>query len=160
MNSGCCQPARARMVSRLSSCESTRTCSSTPPLPRGNSGFVYDSLRERLLPRAPRYEPADLVEQGEVKTGRRSEGVFFAANTFIMKVTTGIGVMAATVVLALAHFPEGVAPDQVPDSALITLGWWYLPAVSLMRLLMILSILPYAVDRKKHEENLQKLGAT
>ena len=103
---------------------------------------------------------SDLVEQGEVKTGRRSEGVFFAANTFIMKVTTGIGVMAATVVLALAHFPEGVAPDQVPDSALITLGWWYLPAVSLMRLLMILSILPYAVDRKKHEENLQKLGAT
>ncbi len=102
---------------------------------------------------------SDLVEQGEVKTGRRSEGVFFAANTFIMKVTTGVGVMAATVVLALAQFPEGVAPDQVPDSALITLGWWYLPAVSLMRLLMILSILPYAVDRKKHEENLQKLGA-
>ena len=100
---------------------------------------------------------SDLVEQGEVKTGRRSEGVFFAANTFIMKVTTGIGVMAATVVLALAQFPEGVAPDKVPDSALMTLGWWYLPAVTLMRLLMILSILPYAVDRKTHEDALRKL---
>lgn len=101
---------------------------------------------------------SDLVEQGEVKTGRRSEGVFFAANTFIMKVTTGIGVMAATLVLALAHFPEGVAPDKVPDSALITLGWWYLPAVSLMRLLMVLSILPYGVSRESHEANLRKLG--
>ena len=101
---------------------------------------------------------SDLVEQSEVKTGRRSEGVFFAANTFIMKVTTGVGVMAATVVLALAQFPEGVAPDQVPDSALVTLGWWYLPAISLLRLLMILSILPYAVDRKRHAENLRKLG--
>lgn len=101
---------------------------------------------------------SDLVEQSEVKTGRRSEGVFFAANTFIMKVTTGIGVMAATVVLALAQFPEGVAPDQVPDSALVTLGWWYLPAISFLRLLMILAILPYAVNRERHEENLRALG--
>jgi GPH family glycoside/pentoside/hexuronide:cation symporter len=101
---------------------------------------------------------SDLVEQAEVKTGRRSEGVFFAANTFILKVTTGIGVMAATVVLTLAQFPSGVAPDQVPDSALVTLGWWYLPAVLLLRLAMIAAILPYAVDRKTHEENLRKLG--
>lgn len=100
---------------------------------------------------------SDLVEQAEVKTGRRSEGVFFAANTFILKVTTGIGVMAATVVLTLAQFPSGVAPDQVPDSALVTLGWWYLPAVLLLRLAMIAAILPYAVDRKTHEENLRKL---
>ena len=102
---------------------------------------------------------SDLVEQAEVKTGRRSEGVFFAANTFIMKVTTGIGLMAATVVLALAQFPSGVAPDQVPDSALVTLGWWYLPAIIVLRLAMILSILPYAVDRKSHEDNLRKLDA-
>lgn len=103
---------------------------------------------------------SDLVEQAEVKTGRRSEGVFFAANTFIMKVTTGIGVMAAGIVLTLAQIPPGAAPDQTPDAALVTLGWWYLPAVLLLRLLMVLSILPYSVDRKKHEENLQKLGAT
>lgn len=101
---------------------------------------------------------SDLVEQAEVKTGRRSEGVFFAANTFIMKVTTGVGLMAATVVLALAQFPSGVAPDQVPDSALVTLGWWYLPSVMLLRLLMLLAILPYAVDRKSHEQTLRKLG--
>jgi len=102
---------------------------------------------------------SDLVEQAEVKTGRRSEGVFFAANTFIMKVTTGVGVMAATLVLALAQFPAGVAPDQVPDSALVTLGWWYLPAIIVLRLAMILSILPYAVDRGAHEDSLRKLGA-
>lgn len=101
---------------------------------------------------------SDLVEQAEVKTGRRSEGVFFAANTFILKVTTGVGVMAATLVLTLAQFPSGVAPDQVPDSALVALGWWYLPAVLLLRLAMIAAILPYAVDRKTHEETLRKLG--
>ncbi len=40
-----------------------------------------------------------------MKTGRRSEGVFFAANTFIQKMTSGLGLMMATVVLALASFP-------------------------------------------------------
>jgi glycoside/pentoside/hexuronide:cation symporter, GPH family len=101
---------------------------------------------------------SDLVEQSEVKTGRRSEGVFFAANTFVMKVTTGVGLMAATVVLALAQFPAGAAQGEVPDSALVTLGWWYIAAIILLRLMMILSILPYAVDRRSHEENLRKLG--
>ncbi len=101
---------------------------------------------------------SDLVEQAEVKTGRRSEGVFFAANTFIMKVTTGIGLMSATAVLALAQFPAGVTPDQVPDSALVALGWWYLPAMLLLRLAMIVAILPYAVDRKAHEENLRTIS--
>jgi Na+/melibiose symporter-like transporter len=100
---------------------------------------------------------ADLVEQSEVKTGRRSEGVFFAANTFVLKVTTGVGVMAAALVLTLAQFPAGAAQGEVPDSALVTLGWWYVPIVVLLRLGMILSILPYAVNRKSHEDNLRKL---
>ena len=51
-----------------------------------------------------------------------------------------------------------IAPDQVPDSALITLGWWFVPAICLLRFLMILSILPYAVTRESHAENLRKLG--
>jgi GPH family glycoside/pentoside/hexuronide:cation symporter len=102
---------------------------------------------------------SDLVEQSELKTGRRSEGVFFAANTFVMKVTTGMGLMAATLVLALAQFPAGAAQGDVQDSALVTLGWWYLAAIILLRLMMLLSILPYAVDRKSHEAALDKLGA-
>ena len=34
---------------------------------------------------------ADLVEHTEVRTGRRSEGVFFSALTFIRKTNQGIG---------------------------------------------------------------------
>lgn len=101
---------------------------------------------------------SDLVEQAQVKTGRRSEGVFFAANTFVMKVTAGVGVMAAGVMLMLARFPEGVSPDKAPDSALVTLGWWFLPTVTILRILMILSILPYGVSRESHEANLRELG--
>jgi len=103
---------------------------------------------------------ADLVEQSELKTGRRSEGVFFAANTFIQKMTTGVGVMAATLVLALAHFPAGADPSQVPESVLQSLGWNYLPAMLLLHVATIAAILTYSLSRQTHEENLRKLAGT
>ena len=40
---------------------------------------------------------ADLVEQAELKTGRRSEGVFFSTVTFVRKAVQGLGLMAAAV---------------------------------------------------------------
>ena len=45
---------------------------------------------------------ADLVEQSELKTGRRSEGVFFSSVTFIRKSVQGFGLMLASLVLHLA----------------------------------------------------------
>jgi Na+/melibiose symporter-like transporter len=101
---------------------------------------------------------ADLVEQSELKTGRRSEGVFFAANTFIQKVTTGAGLMVATLVLAMAQFPAGADPSQVPESALISLGLYYLPVLVLLRLAMLGVLCTYSLDRAAHEANLRKLA--
>lgn len=101
---------------------------------------------------------ADLVEQSELRTGRRSEGVYFAANTFIQKMTSGLGLMAATVVLTLAHFPTGAQPSEVPDSVLQSLGWWFVPAIVLLRLAMVGAMFTYSLDRKTHEENLRKLA--
>ncbi len=102
---------------------------------------------------------SDLVEQSELKTGRRSEGVFFAANTFIQKITTGAGVMVAAIVLGLAQFPAGADPSQVPASTLTTLGWYYLPVIVGLRLAMTLVTFTYTLSRSSHEENLRKLGA-
>lgn len=103
---------------------------------------------------------ADLVEQSELKTGRRSEGVFFAANTFIQKMTTGVGVMAATLVLAIANFPAGADPSQVTEDVLQRLGWTYLPAMLLLNLATLGAILTYSLNRQTHEENLRKLAET
>lgn len=102
---------------------------------------------------------SDLVEQSEVKTGRRSEGVFFAANTFIQKITSGLGLTIASLVLALAAFPTGAAPGDVPDNVLVSLGWWYLPMMLGLRLLMLAAISLYALDRATHEDNLKALDA-
>ena len=101
---------------------------------------------------------ADLVEQAEVRTGRRNEGIFFAANTFIRKAVQGLGVMAASFVLTLAQFPKGANPSQVPDASLWQLGATYVPAIWLVWALMIFAVSRYRLSRAGHEANLATLA--
>ena len=112
--------------------------------------IVYQTLGSSMI--------ADLVEDAEVRTNKRSEGVFFASVTFIRKTTQGIGVVAAGLLLTFTQFPEGATPDQVPVSVVHDLATIYVPAVVLLWSLMILCISMYQVDRAVHEENLQTLG--
>lgn len=101
---------------------------------------------------------SDLVEQSELRTGRRSEGLFFSANTFCQKLVTGLGVMLATLVLTLAQFPVGVAPADVPEDTLMRLGWYYIPVVALLQAAAIAVIATYSINRETHEANLRKLA--
>lgn len=100
---------------------------------------------------------ADLVEQAELRTGRRSEGVFFAAVTFIRKSVQGFGVMAASFVLALAQFPKGVAPADMDPEVVWRLGAYYVPAILGLWMFMMLVISTYRLSRADHEENLRQL---
>ncbi|MBB5699274.1 MFS transporter [Sphingomonas yantingensis] len=63
---------------------------------------------------------ADVVEHSEVRTGKRSEGVFFAGAFFVQKCTSGIGIFVSGLILAAVGFPEGAKPGQVGAD---TLDW-------------------------------------
>lgn len=102
---------------------------------------------------------ADLVEQAELRTGRRSEGIFFAASTFIRKTVQGLGVITAGFVLALADFPKGVDPSQVSDQALWRFGAYYVPAILALWMAMMAVMSTYKLNRGDHEENLRQLAA-
>lgn len=101
---------------------------------------------------------ADLVEEAEIKTQRRNEGVFFASVTFVGKVTQGIGAAVAGVLLTISQFPVGATPDQVPESVLSNFGWLYVPVIFGLWMIMIACLSLYSVDRKKHEANLETLA--
>lgn len=103
---------------------------------------------------------ADLVEQNEVRTGRRSEGVFFATITFTRKATQGLGVWAASLVLVFANFPEGASPSEVPENSIIALAQIYLPAVVVLWLLKVVATNLYRISREEHEDNLARLDAS
>jgi Na+/melibiose symporter-like transporter len=102
---------------------------------------------------------ADLVEQSELKTGRRAEGLFFSATTFIRKMVQGVGVLVAGFVLSLAGIPPGATANAVSEEAVWRLGAYYAPAVLVLWLSMIAVISTYKLERGDHERNLRELAA-
>ena len=103
---------------------------------------------------------ADLVESNELRTGRRSEGVYYAAVTFTRKTTQGLGVLAAGLILSFVNFPEGGQPGSVAADTLWNLGALYAPAILAIYLAALLCIARYRIDRNAHEENLRRLAQT
>ena len=101
---------------------------------------------------------ADLVEQSELKTGRRSEGTFVAVSTFIQKMVSGLGVIAASTILTYAGLKTGAKPADVPPEVLLRLGAIYAPTLLTFWMLMMAAIFFYRLERGEHEENLRKLA--
>jgi GPH family glycoside/pentoside/hexuronide:cation symporter len=101
---------------------------------------------------------ADVVEDGQLSTGRRSEGLFFAANSFIQKFTSGIGIYSASLLLALVGFPEDARPGEVDPIVLRDLVLVYVPLLTMMFVVAMGFVSAYRIDRQTHEANLARLA--
>jgi Na+/melibiose symporter-like transporter len=101
---------------------------------------------------------ADLVESNQVKTGRRSEGVYYAAMTFTRKTTQGLGVLSAGLILSLISFPQGAELSQVPEETLWWLGAAYAPSLLVLWMAALFCLSRYKIDKAQHEANLAALA--
>jgi Na+/melibiose symporter-like transporter len=101
---------------------------------------------------------ADIVEESELKTGRREEGLFFAARTFAAKATSGVGTLFAGIALDLISFPRGAAPGTVPEQAVFDLGLIYGPMLMVFYLLALGSMCFYRISREAHDHHLEVLS--
>ena len=102
---------------------------------------------------------ADIVEHSELSTGRRSEGVFFAARNFIRKSVSGVGVLLATILLSIVKFPKDAQPGSVEPEIIFNLGLIYAPAIFILYMSAIIIIFAYRITREVHENNLRELSA-
>lgn len=102
---------------------------------------------------------ADIVEDSELSTGRRSEGIFFAARSFIGKTVHGIGTYTATLVLVAIEFPQNAKPGDVEPEVIRDLALVYAPTLVTFYFISIAFIAAYKISRGRHEENLRKLTA-
>ena len=102
---------------------------------------------------------ADIVEQSELDTGRRSEGVFFAGISFIRKLAQGIGVMSASGILAFAAIVPGMKSTEATPESISALGLGYAVTLLIVWMLMILSLTFYRISREDHEQNLRDLAS-
>ena len=101
---------------------------------------------------------ADIVEDSQMQTGRRSEGMFFAGISFIRKLSQGAGVLTASAVLAVAGFSEGGGGAGATPESIQALGWGYAISLLCAWTLMLLCVSFYRISRESHAENLRVLG--
>lgn len=102
---------------------------------------------------------ADVVEDAEVRTGRRSEGLLMSANNLLRKAVSSGGVLVATTVLAFVGFPDKAERGEVEPHVLRNLGLAYIPVILGFYGVAIGLISTYSIDRAKHAENLDHLRA-
>lgn len=103
---------------------------------------------------------ADVVEDSETKTGRRSEGVFFAGSFFVQKCTSGIGIFAAGAILSIAHFPAQAHPGQVPIATIDRLTLIYAGVYLVLALGAAFLFTRFPFGRAEHEARLARMVAS
>lgn len=101
---------------------------------------------------------ADVVEDSELKTGRRSEGLLFSASSMIQKCVSGVGVLGSGIILSVVHFPQHAKPGHVDPEVLRHLGLVYIPVLATLFVLSGAFTAAFRIDRNRHEDNLSKLA--
>ena len=102
---------------------------------------------------------ADVVEEAELKTGRRSEGLFFAASAFVGKSVSGFGILAAAILIDAIGLTPGVAPADTSPEVIQRMGALYSPVIIGLYLAGIALLAGYRISRESHAATLRALAA-
>ena len=97
----------------------------------------------------------DIVDEQELATGKRQEGIFFAATSFSMKATQGLGTFVAGLALWMIGWPGGtqaVAEATITASDITWLGLLFGPIVSGFA---VVCLYCYSRVNLSHERHLQ-----
>jgi Na+/melibiose symporter-like transporter len=101
---------------------------------------------------------ADVVEEVQVKTGRRAEGVLFAADSLLRKFSTSFAVALPGLLLNLVKFPRHATPGHIDPGVLTHLAEIYLPLITALYLCSTSLLMIYRGDRRRHEANLETIA--
>ena len=101
---------------------------------------------------------ADTVDQNELKTGKRQEGLFVSAIAFTTKATSGIGGFVAGVALDWIQFPQKAEVGSVPPEKIYALGLAVGPGLLIFYILTLIFLSRYQITRGEHREILAELA--
>ncbi len=97
---------------------------------------------------------ADIVEDSQVATGRRSEGLIFTADSLPQKLITSLSTVAPGLLLTAIAFPVGAQPGPEATAAMERLAWLYLPLLFVISMASIATWSFFRIDEEKHAQNL------
>jgi Na+/melibiose symporter-like transporter len=101
---------------------------------------------------------ADVAEDSEMRTGRRSEGLLFSANAFIAKATSGLGLFVSGALLVFVKFPAHAQPHHVAQAVLNRLALTYSIAILALYSAALILLGAYNITRSSHAEALETLS--
>lgn len=101
---------------------------------------------------------ADLSDHRAVSTNKREEGLLFSVDSFIAKVSSGVGVFVGGLLLSAVDFPSNAASNDIEASVLTQLGWTYGVLLILVYGVSIWGLTRYSLDRSGHSQNISRLG--
>ena len=101
----------------------------------------------------------DLVEDIQLETGRREEGILFSARSFADKAISGFGLTIAGVILSVIAFPSSteireIYDGTVPGEILANLALWYIPICIVAFGSALVMVRGYSLSRSEHEKNV------
>ena len=102
---------------------------------------------------------ADVVEDSQIVTQRRSEGVFFAGNSFMQKMASGLGLFVSGLLLWAVGFPTRAVPGHTDPRVVGQLAIVYIVALVVLYGIALALVGFYRISRADHEENLRRLAA-
>ncbi len=100
----------------------------------------------------------DVVDENELHTGRRQEGIFTSAIAFTTKATSGLGGLFAGVALDVIDFPTAAQAGSVAPDKLFRLGLGVGPGLMLLYIVTLFFLSRYQITRKRHREILSELA--
>ena len=103
---------------------------------------------------------ADVVEESQLATGRRSEGLLLSADNVLQKLAGSVAGIIPGFMLLWVGMPEKAKPETLDPSVMTNLALMYLPTAVIFGGLAIAALTHYRLDHATHEANLAKLNAT
>ena len=101
---------------------------------------------------------ADVVEDSEMKTHRRSEGLFYAARGFAAKAISAGGIVGAGTIVSLVGLDGITSVSEVTREIRVDLASLFLPLYCGLFLLGLVIVSGYRITRDDHEEHLAALS--
>ena len=144
------------VIGNASSASSPQTCSIMM-----TAGSVSASVVSTPCGTSPCFAPPGKLTKVRIspaRKGQREEGVFFAANIFVQKCVSGLGVLATAALLNFADFPTHAIPGTVAPETLTRLGKSYVAAIVVLNLASVACVWMFRITRASDAMNLAILA--
>jgi Na+/melibiose symporter-like transporter len=100
----------------------------------------------------------DVTEDVQVRTGQRSEGLLFAVDSLLRKLSNSFAVVIPGLLLAYVGLPKFAKPGHINPHIMTHLALIYLPITVGLTLCSTSAIWFYRIDKARHADNLARIA--